>query len=589
MRKYNRPWPDDAHPLEIEFAMIQIGHESGNRVDLVKHYVEAQKILWPNIDHHRWWTICLRSIINNEVSVFMGPSDSSKTNVMAAFVLTDWWAFDGAPLWMVSSTELRGAELRIWGRVKELFNQARERFPDLAGNILESKHCITEEDISDDSSEARLLTKGIILIPCKQGGRFIGMGAYIGVKPQPGQRLGHAGDEVSVMNRSFLDAYANWVGKERFKGIMAGNPFDVDDPLCIAAEPVEGWAGWKDTQKTQEWRSKFFNANVIALDGRDSPNNDFKTLRFPYLISKRKLKSVSETFGENSWQYQQQCVGKPAPGMGSNRVITRQMCKQFGAQEPVIWDGVKPIMRIGALDAAYGGIGGDRCVTGHIEIGKDLEGHTVINVPQPVIVPVSVINDGRPEEQIALFCKDYCVSRDIPPENFFMDARGTMAITMARIWSTAIEVVDFGGRATDRTVSNDEFVIDPKTGRRRQKLCWEHYSKFVTELWFTIHYTILSRQMRGLPTDVMEEGCKRIWRMVYGNRLEVETKAEMKERTQQSPDLFDWLVIGVEGARRRGFTIARLGNEADAEISLDWLRDLRKKARDERATYTLRE
>ena len=84
--------------------------------------------------------------------------------------------------------------------------------------------------------------------------------------------------------------------------------------------------------------------------------------------------------------------------------------------------------------------------------------------------------------------------------------------------------------------------------------------------------------MRGLPRDVMQEGCARIYRVVSGNRIEVEpksgtpTRPGMKERVGYSPDLFDWLAICVEGARRLGFQIKRLGESlTNGDESVNWL------------------
>lgn len=254
----------------------------------------------------------------------------------------------------------------------------------------------------------------------------------------------------------------------------------------------------------------------------------------------------------------------------ARRVITRQLCDDYGAFDDVIWSG-KPLIKIAACDAAYGGTGGDDCIAGHIEFGEDVDGRTVIACHPPVLVPVSITKKGLPEEQIANFMKDYCESFDISPENFFFDARSTMAITFARIWSPQVNVVDFGSQPTQRPVSMDTYVWDGDTQTRRLQLCSELYSKFVTELWYTIHYVILSRQMRRLPAEVAEEGYKREWKYTKGNRIEVETKADMKLRTGHSPDRFDWLVTAVEGARRRGFEISSMGKKDVDSNNEDWL------------------
>lgn len=593
--KYGTEWTGDMTGLDIEMHCIRKGgkwvNKKGNDCGegLFHHYKAMMSLLWPEDDHHRWSDLGLKRILENEIIIFMGASDSSKTYTVSKFVLCDWWAFADNTLWMVSSTELRGAELRIWGSIKTLFNSARERYPDLPGHVVDSKHCITTENISDDGSEARTLTKGIIFIPCKTGHTWVGLGAYAGIKPPKNGRLGHAGDEVSFMQSSFLQAYSNWYGKANFKGLLTGNPLDLTDCLCTAAEPVEGWENWKDTEKTQEWRSRFYNAWVIALDGRDSPNFDHPEfeLLYPYLIGPKKINAVKKANGEDSPLFWTMCVGKPRPGAEQWRVITVGFCRQHNAFDDVKWKGNK-LTRIVSLDAAYGGVGGDRCVLTDIAFGLDINGKNILFCFPFVIVPVSVKKAKEPDIQIAEFCKEYCETRQIAAANFFFDGRSSLAIAMAKTWSADVNVVDFGGAPTERPVSLDEYIWEGDKKTRRLKKCNEHYSKFVTELWFTVRYLILSGQMRGLSTEVAEEGAKRIWRYVKGSKIEVESKVEMKERTTYSPDLFDSLVTAVEGARRRGFEISRLAPDAGETPDNEWLRGLRDRSRRlvERKTLT---
>jgi len=170
----------------------------------------------------------------------------------------------------------------------------------------------------------------------------------------------------------------------------------------------------------------------------------------------------------------------------------------------------------------------------------------------------------------------YADQLGIPPENFFFDARATLAVELARIWSPNVNAVDFGGKATTRPVSLDEFVWDGDTQTKRLKRCDEHYSKFVTELWFAVRYAIMGQQLRQLPREVAAEGAKRLWRFTKGQppRIEVETKAEMKERTKESPDLFDALATAMEGARRLGFEIQNLREtRSKRQEEEDWLAD----------------
>lgn len=590
MNCYGLEFPDGTDPLGIEFEFLRNGgfiEEGGHKFGKGKfhHIRQAMTLLWPDEDHHRWSDLLLRRKCEEDILVIMGAGDTGKTYFTSKYVLIDYWIWPQNTLWMVSSTELQGAELRIWGKIKELFNAGRERFPWLPGTVLDAKTCITTDEIDREGQQARTLTRGIIFVPCKRDENYVGLGRYSGIKPPKNGRLGHAGDEVSFMERSFLQAYANWYGKKNFQGILQGNITDTEDPLGVAAEPEGGWSGWSDSGKTQEWRSKWYSAWVVALDGRDSPNDDYpgQFPKFHYLISAKKRGGVEKTEGADSDLFWIQCVGKPRPGAEKFKVITMQLCEQNGAFESVVWAGSE-ITDVLALDAAYGGVGGDRCVLTHSRFGRAVDGIDVIECQRPILVPIDQQAPERPETQISRFCRDYGEIHGIPPSHFFYDARATLAAELARVWSPDCQAIDFGGNATDRPVAQDVLIEDPKTKQTRPKLCSEHYSKFVTELWYSFRYLLIGKQVRGLPREVAEEGSKRIWRPTKGSppRIEVETKEEMKLRTKRSPDLFDSQVTGVEGARRLGFEIRTISERKVTKQTEDnWL----QKATDKRKAW----
>lgn len=567
--KYGAVWGAGTTPLQIEFACIQRnGKWQSQRGEcgagLFTHYRNAISLLWPEDDHHRWSDQALESLVNEEITIFMGCGDSNKTYSMARFILVDYWTFPAETLWLISSTEYRGAELRIWGKVKELYNRGRKRHDWLAGHVLDSMHAITTDELDDDQELARSLQRGLIVVPNKKGNVNVGLSAFVGVKAP---RLRHAGDEVQHMTSGFLDAYSNWYGKENFKGCMAGNPLDITDQLCTAAEPIGGWDNFEDTGKTQTWRSTFFNAKVIAFDGRDSPNFDFPDSprpKFPYLIGKKKLEGVKTSYGEDSWNWFNQCVGKPNKSLALKRVITSRMCIQNFALNDVVWKGT-PLTHIYGLDPAYGG--GDRCVGTHLEFGEDANGNEVLNVHEPEPIPISLKVDLEPEEQIALFIRDRLLELKVTPKNCFYDSfgKGTMGFFFSKVFKNDCPIpVDSSAQPTERPVRFDLFVeeIINQQVVKRLKRCDEHYSKFVTEMWFSVTETIMSQQLRGLSKPVMLEGTQRVYGVVSGNRIEVESKVLMKERIGHSPDLFDCLAIGVEGARQRGFRIKRIGAAA---------------------------
>lgn len=861
---------------------------------LYEHYQRAISLMWPFYEWHRWSKLILRRICENDVTVFMGSGDSNKTYGTASFVLTDWWVDPWRTLWMVSSTTKQGADLRIWGKIKDLFNYARKRYPWLPGFVHEARNCIVPDAVVQDQTFARTLTKGIVFIPCfpkgtmvdtpygprpiekihmgdvvngalgpekvlqrtvhrakqlvrialsdgrkidctpehkffteqgwiaaidlkegirvfstdetlqimlkgvrtakentglllpevpdlwstedlsvlrkeicsrateeknsflfsillgemdvpksgkaksvskiikgtrlegtrkeaerdyyeksdrtqaaerpyesnvawrvkalgwlwskantirntvgdllsqcrlwvsgqyrfgfsawksaqvcdrfcvaenqtgggsgralppvarasgerqqegsiprgtrvesvtvlkpagdprydksrggyrvynleitrhpsysvngvvvhncKQGDTWLGLGDYAGIKPPKDDegkegRMGHAGDEVSLMHPTFLDAYANWYGKAHFRGILDGNPGDLEDPLCTAGEPECGWEQWKDNGKTQEWRSKFYDAWVVALDGRDSPNFDFAIengkVRYPYLIGPKKINAIKTKYGENDWHWWNQCVGKPSSVNQSRRILTRVLCDSKNAFGDLVWKTVDRVTWVCALDAAYGGVGGDRCIIRRGAFGEDMDGNSMILSLPPETVPVSVKNTNTPEDQIAEFCKQYCESWNIPAENFFFDGRSKLAVVMARVWSPLVNVVDFAGPASSREVTTDEFKWKGDTQTTELMTAKDLYFNFVSELWFTTYYLIHSGQLRGFDQETAKEMYKRSWDY-RGSKIQVEPKPDMKKRTLESPDLGDAFVVMVEGCRRLGFQIALL-------------------------------
>jgi hypothetical protein len=260
---------------------------------------------------------------------------------------------------------------------------------------------------------------------------------------------------------------------------------------------------------------------------------------------------------------------------------------------PPIWLNASQT-HLAALDAAYGGVGGDRCILTFLDFGQEsvpidpgiIPASALVDQPLPpdkkrqimamvesILVPVSGKAAETPTEQIARFCMAECEKRGIPPENFAFDAGMRTALVQAfdRLWSTRVQSIDFGGTASkDRKVSYD---IDVQ--------CDKYYKKYVTQLWFTFRQIVIAGQFRGLTEDTMMEFCQREWGISSANLIEVEPKALMKARMGFSPDRADSLVCAIELAMRKGFVIRRLSEgRREPESDDRWKRDLREKSRD---------
>lgn len=590
--RYGARWTDDSiSDLEVHLHCIRKGgswvNNAGTQcgLGLYEHYKAAMQLLWPDDHWHRWVDDEVRLLAENVISVIIGPADSGKTYIAGGkWALVEYWAAPSDTLVVVSSTDMRGLELRVWGAIKSLFNRALDRFPFLAGRPLESLHCITTDEIDEDQERARTLNRGIVCIPCLQGGRYTGLGKYHGIKAP---RLRQVSDESAMMGESHLDSLPNYVGKD-YRGVFLGNPLDPLDPLGRIAEPIDGWDSLKEPTKTTKWKTRMLGGECLNLVGTDSPNFDYprdEPIKFPYLINWKKIDTVREFWGADSQQYYSQCVGVMKTGLLNKRIITRDICKEHHAFDKAIWEG-KPTKKIFACDAAYGGVGGDRCVAGHIEFGESDTGIEIIKVNPPQIVPVSVKLTTPSEDQVAAWIKNYLDANGIDPNDGFYDStgRGTLGIAFAKVFKDRPLVpVEFGGRPSNRPVRHDLFTweLGNEPGERKKKRhvrCDEYYVDFVSELWFSSRYVIECDQLRELPEDVMREGCQREFGKQptrTGTKLFIESKHDPKarERMRRSPDLYDWLVTAIEGARQRGFKIQKLGGVSSSpNDDYNWLK-----------------
>lgn len=578
--KYDLWWEDGTDPLQIEFYMIQNGGKfkdgEGNEVGqgLFHHYKQAQILLWPEDYHHTWTDLILEEILKNTITALMGPKDTGKTHTgLTRFGLTDYFAFPNETLILLSSTTLAALETRVWGDMKSMFARAKRRHPWLAGKVLEAKKAIATDDLSDDAVISRDMRKGILCIPCKsEEGEFMSISTYVGMKQK---RRRHLGDEFQFMGPGMLNSIGN-MNSGDFKGVYSGNPVGQMDPFDKITEPDCGWDALPRPTKTTTWNNRrFLNSRTICLFGLDSPAILEKDgpRKYPGLLTEDSIARVIAGFGKDSPQYYSQCLGIRIPGLNAKRVITPDFCRQYHVDQKPIWDG-SARTKIFALDAAYGGTGGDRCVGGHAEFGKTVKGDIVILLFPPKVVPInlSLVPSIIPEVQIAMWIKQYCQNFNIPFENIFYDStgRGSLGPSVEK-YTPGVNPIEFGGSPSDRPVTLDTYVLDLETKKRRLKLCSEHYSKFVTELWWTVRYGIQSEQIKGLTEETIDEGCMREWIMVAGNKIEVEPKGDMKERTGFSPDLFDWAATIIEGARRRGFNIIKMGNTDEEVQNRDYI------------------
>jgi hypothetical protein len=381
--------------------------------------------------------------------------------------------------------------------------------------------------------------------------------------------------------------------------VAPGNPNETTNSHGVICEPdinIGGWeSGIDQSPGTKTWKTRFPNGLCLQLPGSDSPNlkcPEGEEPPFPFLITREQMKEDAHTWGTSDWHYAMFTDAKMPRGQGSHRVITRQECERNGATLEPMWRDTN-ITKIASLDAAYRGSGGDRCVFTEVNFGREVEstpelvsndgiisqrsnvpqGRQILAIVDQVVIPIDAgVGGETPENQIVTFVKNQCERRGISPNNFFFDSgmRTSLVQQFSRDWSIEVQSIDCGNSPTERRVSME--INMP---------CKDYFKKLVTELWFSVRLIIISRQFRNLNKDVMWELCAREWKNSPGNKIEVESKEEMKLKTSRSPDLADSLSIACFGAMQRGFVIQRLlPKDDDTPRGPDWRDELRRRARE---------
>lgn len=603
---YNQTWPTTADPISIEQHMIRHGGEwsiktgskkgekAGN--GLFFHFKRFQQLLWPSKVWHKWNELQLECYLAYRTLGVIGPASSGKTNSAATDVLADYYCWSDCTTVLCCSTTRDRLEDRVWGEIKKYHRLAKEVRIWLPGNLIEGKQRIVT-DARSIAIEGRDFRNGLMGVPCKKGGDYVGIGDFAGIK---NKRVRLVADELSLLPRIFVDAISNLDKNPDFKAIGLGNPKETTDALGIFCEPSAKIGGWESgidqTPGTKKWETRRTQGICIQLPGSDSPNLDGK-LGIP-LITQEQIDRDISFYGKDSLWFSMMDEGRMPRGQGSRRVLTRQMCIKFRAIEDPNWKNHQRT-KIAFLDAAYKGVGGDRCVYGELEFGEEAEAdlaaamvtsiisqkapaqirRQIIALLELTVIPINASNKEEAEDQIVAFVMNRCDASKISPENFFFDSgmRTGLVSAFARIWSPYVNSVDCGGSASETPVSEQITV-----------LCKEYYSKFITELWFSVRLAVEAGQFRGLTEDVIMEFAAREWKIVGRNKIEVETKEEMKLKTGRSPDLADAVAVGLHGAKKRGFVIARLASKAASGAhGTGWAEEMRRKTDELRARQSL--
>ncbi len=595
-------------PASIEMHCIRAGGRWINRNSeeecgegLYHHYRRFQEIVWPERIWEKgpyknyWAEKILEGWIEYKYFGLMGCAASGKSDSLGAICLTDWYPFSDCTTTIVSSTELQMLQRRIWGFIEKYHRLAKKRCPWLPGHLVPSKLSILNDPKDEDEEyEGKSHINAIFGVPCKRGNQYVGLGSFVGLH---NKRVRLIADEAMLMPKTFLDSTSNLSKCQDFKLVAPGNPNETTNAhgmICEPSSELGGWEGGIDQSPgTKVWKTRFPNGGCLQLPGADSPNlkaSESEEVPFPFLCTRSHIDDEATIWGSGDWHFDMFINAKMPRGQGSNRIITRQECEKNGATLEPFWRDTN-IIKIASLDAAYRSTGGDRCVFTEINFGREVEsdaklvttngvvsqksnvpqGRQILSIVDQVVIPIDGGKDAdTPEVQIVKWVKTQCENRGILPSNFWFDSgmRTALVQQFSRDWSLDVQSVDCGAEPTDRQVSMEINIP-----------CKDYYRKLITEIWYSVRLIIMSKQFRNLSKEVMWELCAREWKTTSGNKIEAESKVEMKEKTGKSPDLADSLSIACWGAQQRGFQIHRLSPPKTVSREPDWREALRERAK----------
>lgn len=303
IEKYGLKWPASTHALQIEMAMIRKGgkfkvDEKEYGEGLVHHYEQMRRIIWPELDSHRWHDLIIKEIRrpNAKVTVLMGPGSSSKTHEGACNYLMEYYCFPNETCLLVSSTDLRGLELRVWGEIKSLHERAKNRFDFIPGNLIDSKHAIATDDIEED--EVRDLRRGAIGIPTVQGGRAVGLSKWLGIKQKrirlvadecfpAGTFVDTPSGKIEIQNIKSGDFVFCASGIGRVRGVMKKSAEqlleiktkDGRKIICTPEHPFLTQIGWKKACELNE-----LHYMVSQYEAMQILRGEFSTIIERYLL-----------------------------------------------------------------------------------------------------------------------------------------------------------------------------------------------------------------------------------------------------------------------------------------------------------------
>jgi len=534
--KYGLIFDKKISPLELELFAFREGltPEVGG-LGKFGHFKRAADLIWPDMQWNPWLERQIKSLCSNQWISWAGCAASGKTFGSTLYALVWWMSKPTHSSVILTSTTAKMIRKRAWANLQTLYHSAKLKVP---GNMVDSKTTLQARKGDDRNA--------IYAIAVLDGATSKAVANIQGIHTE---RVLAIVDEATDTPEAAFEAASNLSkGCSEFQMLAIGNPHSRLDEHGRFSTPADGWDSVG--VETQQWRTDR-NGVCVRFDGDHSPNIEAGETLYPYLITEEQVNASREMEGDTSpthWKYTR---GWWSPEGVVRTVLSEAMCLKYEVGGSHAFQ-LKSIL-IAGLDPAFGG---DRCILRFAKYG-DLEGGKMgIEFGEIINIHTDASSSEPIHFQIAQKVRDHCVSRGVEPSHLAVDASGEgggLCDIMAKEWSNSIQRIEFGGKPSDMSVSIED-----------RRPSHEVYQNRVTELWFSVREWVIRGQVKGMDRDTIIELCQRLFDDEK-RKIVVERKAEMKARTNQSPDLADAAALVVEMARRLGAGNLTSGQKEDKE------------------------
>ncbi len=518
-----------------------------------EHAKILDSMIWPTeFEYHHYSEEHTQALCENRETGITGGGGTSKSTSLAAYALKFHWCAPLDSAVLIVSTTVEAAERRVWREILRLYYIAKQKLGNIYGTepVRKPKPMIHMYDAEGNPD----ISHGLFVIAVAKGELDKGINS---IKGYHVKRLLYGLDETDAVHQACVAVKANIsIGCEEFQAAYLGNDPSLLNPFGQLLMPERG----KPVTLAHKHWTSYEGVYCIRSSAYDSPNIPEK--KYQGIVSQADIDAITRNgTRKNTAEAWIMLEGLHPPDGADETVLSESMLFRYNCFDEVTWR--DKYIESATLDP---GFGGDPCTLRFFRRGKDLQNNLRLLLHDRVEIPIEADRqDYPPENQIADKTMALCKARSVPPEEFRVGATGIgrgVGSALMRYWSPRITVCDESGAPTDRIMSEE----DP---RPANEVC----DRKVTELYYAIREFVEADLIRGmLPQYEALQLCNR--KQEQRNKKKyLESKRDMKDRGQPSPNDADNLAFYIDLLRDKGIHASvktDVKSKAQKEQNRDW-------------------